>query len=92
MNASTPTSRDHKVSASDPKLPPGSNFCHCSGCGAYFLNVRAFDRHRVGPARDRACTAGPDMADAGLELDPRGYWRFPKGPAPKITKLEEQAA
>lgn len=65
---------------SDPRLPHGSNFCRCPSCGEYFLNERAFDRHRTGSHEtgDRRCTATPHMSDAGLELDPRGYWRLPK--------------
>ncbi len=66
---------------SDPMLPPRRNFCLCRGCGAYFLNVAAFERHRVSPQgveSERVCVATPRMRDAGLELDPRGYWRLPK--------------
>lgn len=61
----------------DPKLPPGSNFCRCS-CGEYFLSVRAFEAHRYGAAADRACLPTPRLPAAGLQRDPRGYWRLPK--------------
>lgn len=63
---------------SDPRLPPGTNFYRCGGCGQHFLNVRAFDVHRQGKTVDRSCTARPFMRDAGLERDARGYWRLPK--------------
>lgn len=33
--------------ASDPKLPLESGFCLCSGCGSYFVNERAFEKHRL---------------------------------------------
>lgn len=67
-------------------LPPGSNFCQCSACGRYFLNPRAFDVHRIGPATDRGCMPTPCMRDAGLERDPRGYWRLPKQGAPELAR------
>lgn len=63
---------------SDNRLPPGSNLCRCGSCGERFLNVRAFDAHRYGPAADRSCLATPQLPGAGLERDPRGYWRLPK--------------
>lgn len=54
--------------ASDPKLPIGSNYCRCSGCGEYFTNIRPFEFHRkrgqcVDPATDKR-----------LKLNDRGYW------------------
>jgi len=79
--------------AADPRLPPGSNFCRCSVCGEHFLNVRAFDLHRVGeydPNGDRRCMPTPRMESAGLERDPRGYWRLPKREAP--IRLRPEAA
>lgn len=63
---------------SDALLPPCSNFCRCGGCGLVFLNVAAFDVHRVGPADDRACTATPQLPSKELRPDPSGYWRLPK--------------
>ncbi len=66
---------------SDPMLPPGTNYCLCRGCGAYFLNVAAFERHRVslqGVGSKRVCVQTPQMSDAGLERDPRGSFRLPK--------------
>lgn len=62
----------------DSQLPPYSNFCRCGGCGLVFLNVAAFDVHRVGPADDRVCTATPQLPSKDLQPDPRGYWRLPK--------------
>lgn len=73
--------------SADPKLPAGSNFCRCAGCGEYFRNVRAFDAHRVGeygPTGDRGCMTTPRMQEAGLLVDSRGYWRFPKREAPTL--------
>lgn len=68
------------VTGQPPMLPVGnSRYCLCRGCAQYFLSVRAFEKHRVvGPADKRACMSTPRMRDAGLELDPRGFWRFPK--------------
>lgn len=61
------------------KLRPGSSLCLCrGGCGRYFQSVRAFDRHRDGPWDKRRCCTTPRMAERGLVLDPRGFWRFPK--------------
>jgi hypothetical protein len=62
----------------DPKVPPGRNFCKCAACGLRFLNVRAFDKHRAGPSRDRGCMTTPQLSEVGLELTPEGYWRLPK--------------
>ena len=58
-------------------LPPDSNFCLCRGCVAYFLSVSAFDAHRTGTGADRRCQPTPRMPELGLELDARGYWRWP---------------
>ena len=59
---------------SDPKLPVGTNFCKCSGCGEYFGGVSGFDMHRV----DRACLPPSEVAskegEAMLRLNERGYW------------------
>lgn len=62
---------------SDPKLPPGTNFCLCSACGRYFGGVNGFERHRV----KFQCV---DPATIGLELNPRGYW---VRPAPKVAAV-----
>lgn len=67
-----------RTAATDPRLPLGSNFSRCAACHQYFLTIRAFARHRVGPAADRTCVATPRMADAGLERDRSGLWRLPK--------------
>ncbi len=72
-------------SVDDLMLPPGnSSHCKCAACGLYFKSVRAFERHRAGPyasttsGSDRACVRPARMPEAGLELDLRGFWRFPK--------------
>lgn len=61
--------------AADPMLPPGSRYCHCRTCGAYFGGERAFDVHRVGPMDDRRCLPRSGMQQAGLYEDSSGYWR-----------------
>ena len=78
------------ASAADPMLPPRRNFCLCRGCGAYFLTVAAFERHRVslqGAGSKRVCVAPPGMAGVGLALDARGYWRLPLRPMTARDKL-----
>lgn len=61
-----------------PILRPGSLACLCRACGVYFLSVRAFDQHRVGPWSERRCLTTPRMSERGLVLDPRGFWRRPQ--------------
>lgn len=61
-----------------PKLRPGSSVCLCRSCGVYFQSVRAFEAHRVGPWDKRRCLTTPRMAERGLVLDPKGFWRWPK--------------
>lgn len=58
-------------------LRPGHSLCLCRACGVFFRSVRAFDRHREGPAAQRRCCATPRMPDKGLHPDPRGFWRLP---------------
>ena len=62
----------------DPKLRPGTNFCKCAACGEYFGGVKAFELHRVGSGRDRACLAPSVVRDKQnrpvLKLNDRGYW------------------
>ena len=66
-----------KASASDPRLPVGSNFCKCSGCGEYFGGVTTFDLHRRG-RENRACVPPSDVTDKEkrplLHQNDRGYW------------------
>ncbi len=59
--------------------------CECNGCGAVFMNVRAFDRHRTGkhgvlegPDR-RRCLDGTEVVTIGLQPSARG-WRLPPHP------------
>lgn len=59
-------------------LRPGSRSCLCRACGAAFQSVRAFEAHRVGPWDERRCLTTPRMAERGLQLDPRGFWRWPQ--------------
>ncbi len=61
------------------------NQCECVGCGLRFVNVRAFDRHRIGkhgvkdgPKRRRCLDVG-EVAAAGLQPSARG-WRLPPRP------------
>lgn len=69
------------MSASNTKLPPGSNRCQCAECGLYFLTVAAFEAHRMvesrAPRYRRSC-ATPQSSNWPLERDERGYWRLPK--------------
>ena len=62
----------------DSKLPPGTNYCLCPSCGAFFGGVRAFELHRVGPTNDRSCLAPGGVPDSHkqplLRLSNRGYW------------------
>lgn len=52
---------------SDPRLPPGTNYCWCAECGRYFGGVTGFEQHRVA----FACT---DPANFSLSQNARGYW------------------
>lgn len=56
-------------------LPPGSRYCRCASCGAYFGGERAFAVHRAGPTADRRCLAPSGMRERGMEMDSSGYWR-----------------
>jgi len=65
-----------------PELTNGSNICLCSGCQRRFLNVRAFDWHRVTLENgERACDITPRTSENGvtteLVQDHRDFWRFP---------------
>ena len=66
------------INQSDAKLPPGTNFCKCAACGSYFGGVGAFDLHRYGKGKDRACLPPGALADRQnrplLRLNDRGYW------------------
>ena len=63
---------------SDPKLPPGSNFCKCAPCGEYFTSPYTFDMHRAGSPTARFCQKPGAMLDKHgkprLRLNGKGYW------------------
>lgn len=65
------------IPTSDERLRPGSNFCKCGACGAYFGGVRAFELHR-GPGGNRACFDPGGVSDRQgrplLTLTEKGYW------------------
>ena len=67
----------------DPKLPHGSRFCLCSGCGEYFTNPRNHALHRRGKPESRFCVYPGDLVTkegkARLRLNPKGYWAQPGG-------------
>ena len=71
-------SRFSRLPESDPKLPPGTNRCRCASCGAYFGGLRAFEKHRIGPASDRTCLDPRCVSDrqnqSVLKLNRLGYW------------------
>lgn len=64
----------------DPRLPVGSGFCLCSSCGEYFVNDRAFERHRIAVPGIRsfaACIPVEALIRKGfqkLELKNNWYW------------------
>lgn len=55
---------------SDPKLPPGTNYCKCAACGEYFNSVYSFDMHR----KYGECLSVPAMNGKGMQINARGYW------------------
>jgi hypothetical protein len=59
-------------------LPVGTNYCLCRGCGEFFGGVRAFDRHRQGPANARNCADPASLTTKKgrplLSRNQRGYW------------------
>ena len=71
---------DRRLSlGTDAMLPIGTNRCRCSGCGAYFGGVRAFDMHRhQGEGAERVCLPPGGVADRHgrpkLRKNERGYW------------------
>ena len=62
----------------DPELPFGTNRCLCASCGCYFGGLRAFERHRIGPASDRTCLDPCCVSDSQkrplLQLNKHRYW------------------
>lgn len=83
------------ATGSDPKLTTGSPRCKCSACGEYFTGEASFARHRVGshPKRERACLGVTQMREAGLELNPKGYWSQTMSEAARqrLVKLRQAA-
>ena len=65
----------------DPKLPHGSKFCLCSGCGEYFTNEKNFSMHRRGEPSARYCVHPSKLltktGKAYLRLNAAGYWARP---------------
>ena len=59
---------------SDPKLPPGTNYCRCGGCGEYFKSPSGFDKHRVTDKGERRCLTVIEMFAEGMSKNERGYW------------------
>jgi len=87
------------IHGSDDRLRPGTNFCKCAACGAYFGGLRAFEMHRDGPAGERRCLALSGMRDGQeqplLRLNGRGYWVriFEKSSSPSfLPELVEYVA
>ncbi|MGH7239912.1 MAG: hypothetical protein ACREHG_07585 [Candidatus Saccharimonadales bacterium] len=62
----------------DPKLPPGTNYCLCSSCGRYFGGVNGFERHRI----SFKCV---DPVHVGLSLNEHGYW---VRKTPRIARIQ----
>lgn len=59
----------------DPRLPPYSATCQCTGCGEYFNSPAAFDMHRVGePGVNRRCWTVAEMRAAGMSTNDRDLW------------------
>ena len=57
--------------------------CHCrggkyGGCCRTLTGIGAFDRHHVSDdsPRGKRCLTDDELAAAGLETDPRGWWRI----------------
>lgn len=72
--------RQREGSTARNMLPPGSKFCQCSGCRAFFTAPSSFDAHRVGkyeitsgPDR-RRCLSIAEMRLSGWRQTPDGYW------------------
>jgi hypothetical protein len=63
---------------SDPKLPAGTKYCLCAGCGEYFTSAYTFDMHRAGEPEARYCVDPTKILDKQrrprLRLNDKGYW------------------
>ena len=71
-----------KTYSADPKLPIGSNFCQCSGCGEYFNSELPFRLHRFGThGKSRRCLTAAEMLEKGMAVSAKGYW---------VSKLREK--
>jgi hypothetical protein len=74
----------------DPRLRPGTDFCRCMACGAYFRRSGTFGRHRAGTWADqgthRHCLTPDEMAAQGWLVDERGYWMRAKRREPLRAK------
>lgn len=60
-----------------PSVPLKGDNCQCRSCGLTFRRASSFDRHRVGPMRDRRCYTSKELADKGWAQDSKGFWRRP---------------
>lgn len=63
------------MTSHDPKLPIGTQYCQCSGCGEYFNSVYAFDLHRSGKdCERRGCKTPEELLSKGWSKNAKGYW------------------
>lgn len=67
----------HAEVMADERLRPGTRFCQCGACGAYFTNDGNFLKHRTGDADHRRCLTPAQLRHKGLLLNDRGYWQGP---------------
>ena len=69
------------------KLTQGGDDCQCAACWEGFVNVEAFDRHRIGRYKrpsTRRCLDKEGMHRAGMVKD-EGFWRLWSPPAKDPT-------
>lgn len=60
--------------------------CTCKACGKRFRRLSGFDRHRIGPYRDRRCLTTPEMLERGFREDYQNYWRAPSSGTNTFSK------
>ena len=74
----------------DPKLPVGTKYCLCSGCGEYFTNDFNFNMHRQDGPTGRVCVHPSTLLTktgiARLRLNAKGYWARPANNHPRIAE------
>ena len=76
------------LSLDDPRLPPDTDKCWCSECGAYFNSTYAFDQHRVMPPH-RRCLSFAQMRSLGWILSAKGHWRTPRKGSGRESRAQE---